>query len=127
MQTSPHTCSTVCGHGVPQPAITAALEALRQFFDLPPASKQALAHNSHAKGYMSWGQQTLDLAVQSCGDTKETWAVMGEAERQCVLWGESVWEGGGSALNVGRGRRGGVCVGRCVEAGQQGWQGNKLP
>lgn len=89
LSTPPHNLRTlplpaVTGHGVPQPAISRALDALTQFFALPPASKQALAHNSHAKGYMAWGQQTLDLAGQSCGDTKETWAVMGEGQRQRV-------------------------------------------
>jgi hypothetical protein len=83
----------VSGHGVPQPVINSALQAMQQLFALPHASKAAMAHNSHAKGYMPWGQQTLDLAAQRCGDTKETWAVMGETSGWS--WVDNARPGGG--------------------------------
>jgi len=86
----PH--SPVSGHGVPQQLISSSLQALQSFFALPAPTKAALQHNLHAKGYMSWGQQTLDLGVQTCGDTKETWAVMGEAGGG-MWWGFVEWEG----------------------------------
>jgi hypothetical protein len=44
-----------------------------------------IQHNQHAKGYMPWGEQTLDYSVQTKGDTKETWAVMGELERNSYM------------------------------------------
>lgn len=68
---------TVSGHGVPQELVSGALTALQQLFALPADTKASMHHNAHAKGYMPWGQQTLDIRAQKTGDTKETFAVMG--------------------------------------------------
>lgn len=63
---------------MPGTLLASVFTEFKRFFQLPAAGKLAILHDKHAKGYQPFGQQTLDYAAQKCGDTKETWAAMGE-------------------------------------------------
>ncbi len=60
-------------HGVDAALMDAAFAAARELFALPEAAKQALRATpaSNNRGWTPLGEETLDPARQSRGDTKE--------------------------------------------------------
>lgn len=73
--------AAVQGHGITDTLLATAFDHFKQFFALPEADKRAILHDKHAKGYQPFGQQTLDYGTQKQGDTKETWAAMGNPRK----------------------------------------------
>eukprot|EP00878_Enallax_costatus_P028971 GHUV01031341.1.p1 GENE.GHUV01031341.1~~GHUV01031341.1.p1 ORF type:complete len:140 (+),score=5.71 GHUV01031341.1:259-678(+) len=69
--------TAVQGHGVPNNLLATVLSLFKQFFALPDSDKRVILHDKYAKGYQPFGEQILDYGAQKQGDTKETWALMG--------------------------------------------------
>ncbi|KAJ8907500.1 hypothetical protein NDN08_007611 [Rhodosorus marinus] len=59
------------GHGVDGAASGRILEVSRQFFALSDQDKELCSVNEYHRGYTRFGEERLDPANQSCGDTKE--------------------------------------------------------
>jgi isopenicillin N synthase-like dioxygenase len=63
----------VIGHDVPDEDFKTLFADMQRFFALDPGTKTAVCTttNSHNRGWTPLGEETLDPARQSCGDTKE--------------------------------------------------------
>jgi len=59
------------GHGIEAELIAAVREQTQKLFDLPEASKKAMSDKKMSRGYTAMGEETLDPANQTKGDTKE--------------------------------------------------------
>ena len=59
------------GHGIESSFLNEVMEQSKLLFDLPLDEKNALTDKVMSRGYTAMGEETLDPAVQTCGDTKE--------------------------------------------------------
>jgi len=85
------------GHGVSSSLLSDVLDQSERLFRLPREEKERLSDRVMSRGYTAMGEETLDPAVQTRGDTKEGYYVGPEVSRDsprydpAKLSGPNVW------------------------------------
>eukprot|EP00041_Stephanoeca_diplocostata_P018614 m.390748 g.390748 ORF g.390748 m.390748 type:complete len:196 (-) comp21063_c0_seq6:175-762(-) len=87
---------SVCNHGVSQDLIDSTFSKSRDFFRQPRKAKESCRVDHNSRGWTPLGEETLDPATQSRGDTKEGFYIGREVaadsdEGQLPLQGPNNW------------------------------------